>query len=63
MTRGKLALLFLIGAVVGLIIGACGSGDSEVAEPATSITVVANEFAFDPGSLTVAARQDVTFTL
>ena len=65
MTPGKLVRLLLIGAVVGLIV-ACGSGDSEGAEggaAATSITVVAFEFAFDPSSVTVAAAQDVTITL
>ncbi len=61
MTHGKFAKLFLIGAVVGLA-AACGNGDS-AAEPATSITVVANEFAFDPSSVAVAAGQDVTITL
>ena len=62
MTHGKVAKLFLIGAVVGLV-AACGNGNSTTAEPATSITVGANEFAFDPSSVAVAAGQDVTVTL
>ena len=43
--------------------GACGSGDSDRTEPATSITVVVNEFAFDPSSVTVTSGHDVTITL
>ncbi len=62
MTHGKVAKLFLIGAVVGLV-AACGNGNSTTAEPATSITVGASEFAFDPSSVAVAAGQDVTVTL
>ncbi len=62
MTHAKVAKLFLIGAVVGLV-AACGSGNSTTTEPATSITVGANEFAFDPSNVAVAAGQDVTVTL
>lgn len=62
MTRGRLVQLFLVGAVVGLI-AACGSGDSDGADPATSITVVATEFAFNSSSAKVAAAQDVSITL
>jgi uncharacterized cupredoxin-like copper-binding protein len=53
------AFAVLLALVVTL--GACAQDDAE--EAATSIEVVATEFAFDPDSWTVAADTDVSVTM
>ncbi|MFQ5967694.1 MAG: plastocyanin/azurin family copper-binding protein [Acidimicrobiia bacterium] len=66
MSLGKPARLALVTALAGLIVASCGGGDNGEdagGSPATSITILATEFAFNPSSVTVAARQDVTITL
>ena len=61
MMSGKMGQMLLAGIVAGLLVG-CGAGNSHGTD-ATSITVIATEFGFNPSGVNVAAAHDVSITL
>ncbi len=58
--------VWLIASVLALLVAACGGGGGADAESggaaATSLTVVGNEFSFDPANATIAGGTDVSVT-